>query len=97
MLYSQIIELYRTKICKNISKIMVFLWFCGNNAKIYYNTVNHSPIPLIIGSYVQVFCNIILIFQIYYYSGKDRKKSINIFNIKKLNILSQKRLSRRKC
>ena len=63
----QIIELHKSKNPKNISKIMVFMWFSGNILKIYYNTVNNSPIQLIIGSYIQVFFNIILICQMFYY------------------------------
>ena len=64
----QIIELHKSKNPNNISKIMVFMWFSGNILKIYYNTVNNSPIQLIIGSYIQVFFNIILICQMFYYN-----------------------------
>jgi len=63
----QIIELHKSKNPNNISKIMVFMWFSGNILKIYYNTVNNSPMQLIIGSYIQVFFNIILICQMFYY------------------------------
>lgn len=87
--FPQIIELYRTKNSKNISKIMVFMWFCGNNAKIYYNYVNKSPIQLIIGSYVQVFCNCILIFQIFYYS-RDKPEPINNFNMSEIKYYDSK-------
>ena len=73
----QIIEMYRTKDQKNISKIMVLMWFIGNDIKVYYNIYNKSPIQLIIGSYIQAFSNIILIAQIIYYY---------IFNLDKKNI-----------
>ena len=63
----QIIEMQKTKNQRNISKMMVLMWLNGNIIKIYYNTINHSPLQLIIGSYVQVFCNFILIGQIIYY------------------------------
>lgn len=63
----QIIELHKSKNPNNISKIMVFMWFSGNILKIYYNTVNKSPMQLIIGSYIQVFFNVILISQMLYY------------------------------
>ena len=63
----QIIELHKSKNPNNISKIMVFMWFSGNILKIYYNTVNNSPKQLIIGSYIQVFFNIILICEMFYY------------------------------
>ena len=63
----QITELHKSKNPNNISKIMVFMWFSGNILKIYYNTVNNSPKQLIIGSYIQVFFNIILICQMFYY------------------------------
>ena len=66
----QIIELHKSKNPNNISKIMVFMWFSGNILKIYYNTVNNSPMQLIIGSYIQVFFNIILICQMLYYYFK---------------------------
>lgn len=76
----QIIELFRTKNQRNISKLMVFLWFSGNVIKIYYNYYNHSPLQLILGSYVQVFFNIILIGQLIYYYRKNKKESNNIKN-----------------
>ena len=63
----QIIELHKSKNPNNISKIMVFMWFSGNILKIYYNTVNNSPMQLIIGSYIQVFFNVILICQMFYF------------------------------
>ena len=76
----QIIELQKTKNQKNISKIMVFMWFTGNILKIYYNRINNSPIQLIIGSYIQVFFNCILIYQIVYYYQKNKSESIDNFN-----------------
>ena len=51
--------------------MMVLMWFIGNVLKVYYNIYNKSPIQLIIGTYVQVFCNIILISQIIYYYFTD--------------------------
>ena len=76
----QIIELQKTKNKKNISKIMVLMWFTGNIHKIYYNRFNNSPIQLIIGSYIQVFFNCILIYQIVYYYQKNKSESIDNFN-----------------
>ena len=70
----QIIELYRTKNQRNISKLMVFLWFTGNVIKIYYNYLKNSPLQLILGAYVQVFFNIILIGQLIYYYRKNKKE-----------------------
>ena len=66
-----ILEIYKTKNQRNISKMMVLMWFIGNVLKVYYNIYNKSPIQLIIGTYVQVFCNIILISQIIYYYFTD--------------------------
>ena len=71
----QIIEMYRTKNQRNISKMMVLLWFCGNLIKIYYNYYNNCPMILIIGGYIQVYFNIILIGQLIYYYQKNRKES----------------------
>ena len=68
----QIIELYRTKDQRNISKLMILCWFTGNIVKIYYNYYNNSPLQLILGSYIQVFFNIILIVQIVYYYNKNK-------------------------
>ena len=56
----QIVEIYRTKTQKNISKIMVLLWLLGNVLKAYYNIYNKCPIQLIIGAYIQVFLNVVL-------------------------------------
>ena len=75
----QIIELYKTKNQKNISKIMVMLWLSGNLLKIYYNYINNSPIQLLLGACIQVFFNIILIGQLVYYYLKNRKE-INIYD-----------------
>ena len=69
----QIIEIYKTKNQKNISKLMVFLWLNGNIIKIYYNIINKSPMQLIIGSCVQAIFNFILINQIFYYYFKNNK------------------------
>ena len=66
-----IIEVHKTKNQKNISKIMVLMWFAGNIFKVFYNIYNNSPIQLIIGTYIQLFCNIILILQLIYYYYKD--------------------------
>ena len=73
----QIIEMYRTKNQRNISKIMVIFWFGGNLLKIYYNYYNNSPLILLIGSYIQVFFNIILIGQLIYYYQRNKKESLN--------------------
>ena len=73
----QIIEMQKSKNQRNISKIMVFMWFSGNLLKIYYNTANNSPIQLIIGSYIQVFFNCILIYQIFYYYRRNRRESLD--------------------
>ena len=48
--FPQIIELYKTKNQRNISKIMVLMWFFGNMIKVYYNIHNKSPLQLILGS-----------------------------------------------
>ena len=73
----QIIEMHRTKNQRNISKIMVIFWFCGNLLKIYYNYYNNSPLILLIGSYIQVFFNTILIGQLIYYYQRSKKESFN--------------------
>lgn len=80
----QIIEMRKTKNQRNISKIMVLMWLNGNIIKIYYNTINHSPIQLIVGSYVQVFCNFILIGQIIYYYQINKLEQIDNFGEIKL-------------
>ena len=77
--FPQIIELFRTKNQKNISKIMVSMWIIGNSIKLYYNIHNNSPIQLIIGAYIQVFCNLILILQIIFYYCMDNKRIQEIF------------------
>lgn len=71
----QIVELCLTKNQRNISKLMVFFWFCGNVVKIYYNYYNETPLQLILGGYIQVFFNIILIIQLIYYYLKNKKES----------------------
>ena len=76
--FPQIIELYKTKNQRNISKIMVLMWFFGNLIKVYYNIHNKSPLPLIIGSYIQVFFNVVLISQIIYYYFNDNIRKIEI-------------------
>ena len=73
----QIIEMYKTKNQRNISKIMVIFWFGGNILKIYYNYYNNSPLILLIGSCIQVFFNIILIGQLIYYYHWNKKESLN--------------------
>ena len=82
----QIIEMYKTKNQKNISKIMVLLWLLGNSIKVYYNIYNKSPMQLIIGAYMQVFFNIILILQIiyYYFMNNSDKEGMLINNSNKL-------------
>ena len=79
--FPQIYELYKTKTQKNISKIMVFLWFIGNWLKVFYNIYNKCPMQLIIGSYIQACLNIVLTTQIiYYYYKEDIKKRENTEN-----------------
>ena len=83
----QILEMRKSKNQRNISKIMVLMWFLGNILKIYYNMVNHSPLQLIIGSFAQVFFNCILIAQIVYYYKKNMNESIN--NSKKIKFVDE--------
>ena len=96
----QIIEMQKSKNQRNISKIMVFMWFTGNILKIYYNTANKSPIQLIIGSYIQVFFNCILIYQIFYYYIKNEREGINNginnYNYKELQFVNEKDNSKKK-
>ena len=73
----QIVELCLTKNQRNISKLMVFFWFCGNVVKIYYNYYNETPLQLILGGYIQVFFNIILIGQLIYYYRKNVQENEN--------------------
>ena len=77
----QIFEIYKAKDQRNISKIMVFMWFCGNVIKIYYNHINNSPIQLIIGSYIQLFCNIVLIYLLFYYYIYEKKEPTNTITV----------------
>ena len=86
----QIIEIQKSKNQRNISKIMVLMWLIGNSAKIYYNIINNSPKQLIIGACIQVFFNIILIFQILYYYVKNRKESIISLHQIESNYLEEK-------
>lgn len=72
----QIIELYRTKNQRNLSKLMVILWLIGNLVKIYYNYYNKSPLQLLLGAAIQVFFNIILIGQIIYYYRINEKENL---------------------
>ena len=83
-------EIQKTKNQKNISVIMVFMWLIGNILKLYYNIVNNSPIQLIISSYIQVFFNCLLIYQIYYYHKKNKSESINNSNTDKLKFIDSK-------
>ena len=78
----QILEMRKSKNQRNISKIMVLMWFGGNILKIYYNISNHSPLQLIIGSYAQVFFNCILICQIAYYYKINKSEPNNSGEIK---------------
>ena len=84
--FPQIIEMYRTKNQRNISKIMVSMWFIGNSIKVYYNISNNCPIQLIIGAYTQVFFNIILIIQIIYYyrNSNENELLMNSVNSNKI-------------
>ena len=72
----QIIELYRTKNQRNISKTMVLLWLIGNLVKIYYNYYKNSPLQLLLGAAIQVFFNVILIGQIIYYYRINEKEKL---------------------
>ena len=82
----QIVELCLTKNQRNISKLMVFFWFCGNIVKIYYNYYNEAPLQLILGGYIQVFFNIILIAQLIYYYRKNKQETENTKKVIKKTI-----------
>ena len=60
--------------------MMVILWFTGNVLKIYYNYINNSPLQLILGAYIQVFFNNILIGQLIYYYIQNKNENINFEN-----------------
>lgn len=70
----QVIELYKVKNSQNISNIMILLWVLGNILKIVYTVVYKSPIQLILGCFVQLCFNVIMSFQIYYYSKCAKKE-----------------------
>ena len=84
--FPQIIELYNTKNQRNISKVMVLMWLMGNSIKVYYNIYNNSPMQLIIGSYTQVFCNVVLIAQIIYYYFTDNNNQKNEIFANQINL-----------
>ena len=76
----QMITNFQSKNTKNISALMVVLWFIGDTAKMIYNIIYKTPIQMIISGIVQVFLDIVVIVQVYKY--KDPRQ---IFGIKNIN------------
>jgi len=80
----QIVENYRTKNVKNISGMMVLMWFLGDLFRTTYNLLYKSPIQIIIGCIIQNFEDIILSSQILIFGdiGGCNKYMKKMFNYK---------------
>ena len=63
----QIKENCVTKNVKNLSGVMVLLWFIGDLFKSIYNIINKSPIQMILGGLIQNCEDIILSSQVLIY------------------------------
>jgi uncharacterized protein with PQ loop repeat len=72
----QIYSNYITKNVENISTIMILMWFCGDSFKTIYYIYSNSPMQLIICGNIQIFLDLVIIFQLWYYNNeyKNNKK-----------------------
>jgi hypothetical protein len=71
----QILENYSSKDVKALSYIMILCWFLGDSIKIFYYLKNSSPVQLVFCGCGQLICDIVIIFQIFYYTKINIKKN----------------------
>ena len=86
----QIISNCKTKVTKNISFAMITCWFFGDSFRLFYNVKYKAPLQLIIGISVQVFLDMIVLFQLILYrknTFKDKKVNSNKKQIEEINQL----------
>ena len=55
---------------------MILMWFCGDSFKTIYYIYSNSPMQLIICGNIQIFLDLVIIFQLWYYNNeyKNNKK-----------------------
>jgi len=85
----QVVSNCRTKITKNISFMMIFCWFFGDCFRIYYNIKYRAPKQLVIGIYVQVMLDLIVLFQLIIYRKNNFKEKDNNSNKKQIEEINQ--------
>lgn len=70
----QVISNCKTKVTKNISFTMIFLWFLGDSFRLFYNIKYKAPLQLIIGISAQVFFDFVVLFQLILYKNNNYKE-----------------------
>jgi uncharacterized protein with PQ loop repeat len=78
----QIYSNFITKNVENISNIMIIMWFCGDSFKTIYYYYSNSPIQLIVCGTFQIFLDVVVLYQLWYYSKKINDDG----NIKKMEV-----------
>jgi uncharacterized protein with PQ loop repeat len=75
--FPQIIENCRVKSTQNLSKTLVGCWIVGDSMKTYYFFVSDAPLQLLISGFVQIFLDLIIVFQCIIYRKKKVREAIN--------------------
>jgi uncharacterized protein with PQ loop repeat len=86
----QIISNCKMKVTKNISFVMISFWFFGDSFRLFYNVKYKAPLQLIIGISIQIFFDMIVLFQLILYRNntfKDKKVNSNKKQIEEINQL----------
>ena len=69
--------------------MMIFCWFFGDCFRIYYNIKYRAPKQLVIGIYVQVMLDLIVLFQLIIYRKNNFKEKDNNSNKKQIEEINQ--------
>ena len=85
----QIVSNCRTKVTKNISFMMIFCWFLGDNFRLFYNIKFNAPLQLILGISVQVILDFVVLLQLIFYRNNDFQKSTKNINKKQIEEINQ--------
>ena len=85
----QVVLNCRTKVTKNISFMMIFLWFLGDSFRLFYNIKFNAPLQLIIGISIQVALNFVVLLQLIFYRNNDFAQTTKNINKKQIEEINQ--------
>jgi len=74
----QIIKNYRNKNCEGLSNVLVACWLLGDVFKTLYFFLTFAPMQLKLCGLTQIILDLVVVYQIKYYHGKDLEHNLEL-------------------